>query len=106
MGGNVTGGTKKSFHGPLSCGRGRGAGEVVQACDGLADAAGVVAHQGEAFGCLAQVYVGGVGLGIAYHLHEVRGAVEGILLVGDEVAHHAFLFEDEFLDAEVLGHAA
>ena len=52
------------------------------------------------------MYVGGVGLGIAYHLHEVRGAVEGVLLVGDEVADHAFLFEDEFLDAEVLGHAA
>ena len=45
-------------------------------------------------------------LGAAYHLGEVERMVEWILLIGNEEECELVLLEDDFFDAELLGHAA
>jgi hypothetical protein len=45
-------------------------------------------------------------LGIGDKAVEIVGLVEGVLLVRSEVADHFGLFEYDFFDAEIFGHAA
>ncbi len=45
--------------------------KFADALNGLPDASYLVANERETFGCFAQVDLGGMALGVAYHLHEI-----------------------------------